>query len=85
MDLVLSAFAVFFLYNLLTSYLGLPGWAWQLVLVGLSAGAWWVVGHPNWLYIFAIAGVATLIKGTEALLLVTRDRVTVELLRSQRR
>jgi hypothetical protein len=85
MDYVLSSFAVFFVYSLLNSYLGLPGWAWRVTLVALSAGAWWAVGPQGWWRIPMIAGVTTIIKGTEALLLVTQDRATVDLLRSQRR
>lgn len=85
MDIVLSAFAVFFVYSVLTSYLTLPSWAWTICQTLLSAGAWGLLGCPKLIYVPAIAGMATLIKGTEALLLVTRDRVTVELLRSQRR
>jgi hypothetical protein len=85
MDYVLASFGVFFIYSLLNSYLALPGWAWTLCQILLSAGAWWVVGAEEWWRIPMIAGITTLIKGTEALLLVTRDRATVDLLRSQRR
>lgn len=85
MDYVLGAFAVFYVYSSLTQYLSLPSWAWQLIQLGLSTIAWVLLGRENVLYIFGIAGIAALVKGTEALLLVTRDRVTVEFLRSQRR
>lgn len=85
MEYLIGAFAVFFVYNLLTSYLDMPGWGWQICQVLLSAGAWWVLGLRNPVGILGIAGMASLVKGTEALLLVTRDRVTVEFLRSQRR
>ncbi|NBZ96980.1 MAG: hypothetical protein EBR40_11260 [Proteobacteria bacterium] len=85
MGYLIGAFAVFYVYNLLTAYLSMPKWAWQIIQVLLSAGAWWALGYHNPVAILGIAGMASLVKGTEALLLVTRDRVTVEFLRSQRR
>lgn len=85
MDYVLSAFGVFFVYSLLNRYLRIPQWAWTVCQILLSAGAWWAVGAEEWWRIFMIAGMVTIIKGTEALLLVSTDRATFDLLRSQRR
>ena len=84
MDYVLAAFGVFFVYSLLNGYLRMPKWAWTLCQILLSAGAWWAVGPEGWWRIFMIAGVVTIVKGTEALLLVTTDRATVDLLRNRR-
>lgn len=84
MDYVLASFGVFFVYSLLNRYLRMPTWAWTVCQILLSAGAWLVVGAEGWWRIPMIAGITTIIKGTEALLLVTTDRATVDLLRARR-
>jgi hypothetical protein len=84
MDYFIGAFGVFYVYSLANRYLTMPRWSWSLLLLLLSVGAWyWINPHQPW-RIFGIAGIATLIKGTEALLLVTTDRGTVGLLRDRR-
>jgi hypothetical protein len=85
MELLLAAFAVFFVYGVLNAYLGLPPWAWTIILVLLSAGTWFLIDSDSPVHILSIAGITTIIKGSEALLLVSRDRVTVDILRTQRR
>lgn len=84
MDYILAAFAVFFIINTASGYITMPKWAWTLSQLLLSTGAWALIEPSDIWKPLAISGVVTIIKRAEALLLVTGDRATVELLRSRR-
>lgn len=85
MDYVLGAFAVFFVLGVMARYLTMPQWLWTVVQLLLALGCWFLIGAEGVWRIFMMCGVATIIKGFEALLLVTTDSATLDLLRQRRR
>lgn len=84
MEYLLGSFAVFFVIHVVSGYVTMPKWAWIVAQVVLSIGIWVWIGPEGPWRVLMICGVVTIIRRLEALLLVTTDRATVELLRSRR-
>jgi hypothetical protein len=82
MEYLLGALAVYWIWTLIETYLTAPQWGWYLIVTAQSLLLQTIfIDAEEWQWGLAIAGLANLFHLVSDLLLVTSDRVRVEVLR----
>jgi hypothetical protein len=84
-EYLLGALAVYMIWMLIQTWISAPEWAWYVFVAVLGIITGLIIDADAWYWGIGIAGASVLVRRVDDLLLVTADRVRVDVLRNTRR
>jgi len=85
MEYLLGALAVFWLWTLIQTWLSAPEWAWYILITVLGLVTGLIIDSDEWYWGLGVTALAFLLRRLDDVLLVTADRVRVEILKHTQR